>query len=113
MALGGNSTSLESLEPSLRHLLKWLLSQAPSAGARHWRVTSARRSKTAQAALWKSYLAGRSSFPALPPELSKHVSGQACDIVTEPFEALQSLGAIWKKAGGFWTPKDPIHFELR
>jgi hypothetical protein len=115
VSLGGNSTSLTSLVPSLQHSLKSLLSppSLQKCGVQRWRVTSARRSRAAQAQLYRSFLAGRSSFTALPPGLSKHEYGLACDIVTEPYGALWCLGATWKKAGGLWSPEDPIHFEFR
>jgi len=113
MALAGNSTSLASLALWSQPYARSLLSHAHSAGARTFRVTSVKRSRAQQAQLYKSFLAGRSSFPAAPPGRSKHEYGLAFDMVTEPFSALWSLGGMWKKAGGFWSPSDPIHFEPR
>jgi len=103
-------TSLEGLNPSLRPYARWLVSAAPYAGARSVRVTSVLRSRAEQAALYSNYLAGRSSFPAAPPGSSKHEYGLAFDMVTEPFSALDTLGAWWRQLGGEWSPTDRIHF---
>lgn len=104
------STSLKQLQPWLQPFAEWLVSAAPSAGARTVRVTSVLRSKALQAQLYKNYLAGRSRFPAAPPGRSKHEYGLAFDMVTEPFSALHTLGAWWQQQGGEWSPTDPIHF---
>ena len=111
MALAGNATSFQSLQPSLRRYAKWLLSVAPAAGAHTVRITSARRSRAQQVQLYKRFLAGRSSYPVARPGTSAHESGRAWDMVTEPYSALQTLGAWWRAAGGKWSPADDIHFE--
>lgn len=108
-----NSTSLSGLEPWLRPYADWLLSAAPYAGARSYRVTSVRRSRAQQQALYNNWLAGRSTFPAAPPGRSKHEFGLAFDMVTEPFSALHTLGAWWTQLGGEWSKSDPIHFAAR
>lgn len=105
--------SLSGLEPWLRPYAEWLVSAAPYAGARTVRVTSVRRSKAQQQQLYRNYLAGRSSFPAAPPGRSKHEFGLAWDMVTEPFSALDTLGAWWRQAGGEWSNTDPIHFAAK
>jgi len=111
MALAGNSTSLQSLHPSLLPYAKWLLSVAPSVGVRSLRITSVKRSRAQQVALYRDFLAGRSRYPVARPGTSKHEFGLAFDMVTEPYSALWQLGALWKKAGGFWSETDAIHFE--
>lgn len=111
MALAGNSTSLASLVPWLQPYAKQLLSLAPSVGVRTLRVTSVKRSRAQQSALYASFLAGRASYPVAKPGTSRHELGLAWDMVTEPYSALWLLGDIWKKAGGFWFAADPIHFE--
>lgn len=105
-----NATTFKGLQPWLRPYADWLLSAAPYAGATSVRVTSVRRSRAQQAQLYKSYLAGRSSFPAAPPGSSKHEYGLAFDMVTEPFSALDTLGVWWRQLGGEWSTTDRIHF---
>lgn len=111
MALAGNATSLASLQPWLQPYAKWLLSVAPSVGARSLRVTSVKRSRAQQVSLYRDFLAGRARYPVARPGTSKHEYGLAFDMVTEPYSALWPLGELWKKAGGFWSASDPIHFE--
>ncbi len=104
--------SLRSLQPWLRPYAELLVSLAPYAGARSVRITSVKRSKAAQRALYKRFLAGRSRFPAAPPGRSKHEYGLAWDMVTEPYSVLLTLGDWWKQLGGTWHPSDVIHFEV-
>lgn len=104
------STSLNGLNSSLRPFARWLVSVAPYAGARSVRITSVTRSRAEQQQLYSNWLSGRSSFPAAPPGRSKHEFGLAWDMVTEPFSALDTLGAWWKEIGGEWSPTDRIHF---
>src|SRR5262245_60161837 len=111
MAIAGNSLSLSNLQPWLQPYARWLLSQAPSAGANTVRITSVKRSRAQQSSLYKAYLAGRSNYPVAKPGTSKHELGLAFDMVTEPYSALWQLGALWQKVGGFWSATDPIHFE--
>lgn len=106
------STSLNGLHSSLRPYAQWLVSVAPYAGARSVRITSVTRSRAEQQQLYSNWLAGRSSFPAAPPGRSKHEYGLAWDMVTEPFSALDTLGAWWKEIGGEWSPTDRIHFAM-
>lgn len=108
-----NETSLKGLQPFLQPYAAWLVSVVPSAGARSYRITSVRRSRAQQLALYRNWQAGRSSFPAAPPGRSKHEFGLAFDMVTEPFSALHTLGAWWQQRGGEWSRTDPIHFAAR
>ncbi len=112
MALAGNSLSMKSLAPRMAQVAPLLLKVAPSLGATSVRVTSARRSRAQQTALYNAYLAGKSQYPALPPGRSKHELGLAVDLVTTPMSVLPALGAWWKSVGGHWDLSDPIHFEL-
>lgn len=77
------------------------------------RVTSARRSSSEQAKLYRRFLAGQSRFPVARPGTSKHEQGRAIDIVARP-EVLRRLGEAWERAGGRWGGRfnDEIHFEL-
>lgn len=106
-------TSLSLLQPFLQPYASWLISAAPYAGAKSVRVTSVWRSRAEQQQLYNNYLAGRSSFPAAPPGSSKHELGLAWDMVTEPFSALNTLGAWWTSIGGEWSKTDPIHFAAK
>lgn len=107
-----NQSSLKGLQPWLRPYAEWLVSLGPYAGCRSLRITSVRRSRAQQAALYLRFLRGLSQFPAAPPGQSKHEHGLAWDMVTEPYSCLGTLGAFWRQAGGTWSPKDPIHFEV-
>jgi len=106
------SHSLSSLQPWLRPYAEWLVSVAPSAGARSVRITSVQRSRGRQRALYSRFLSGRSRFPAAPPGRSLHEYALAWDMVTEPFSALDTLGAWWKQLGGSWHTSDRIHFSV-
>jgi LAS superfamily LD-carboxypeptidase LdcB len=114
MALGGNSTSIASLQPKMRRAAQLLLQAAPALGASTVRVTSAKRSRAQQTQLYKNFLAGKAAFPAAPPGQSKHEQGLAVDIVVTPAAAQIALGQWWRKVGGIWggSFQDPIHFEL-
>lgn len=114
MALAGNSTTVESLREPMRSAARLLLKVAPVLGATSVSVTSAKRSRAQQKALYANYLAGRSAYPVAPPGTSKHELGLAVDIVAKPDAAQIALGHWWQSVGGTWggTYKDPIHFEL-
>ncbi len=83
----------------------------------HLVVTSARRSRSGQARLWKAYIEGRSNLPALPPGESLHEEGLAFDLATpgtDPFEDddLAAVGELWRtEYGGTWSETDPVHFQ--
>lgn len=105
---------VNGIHPQLRVPFQQLLALAqrvdPSA-----RVSSARRSSSEQARLYRLYLAGRARYPVAPPGRSLHEQGRAIDLVARP-EVLRWLGAIWKAAGGRWggdfkSQPDDIHFE--
>jgi len=105
-------TSLTRLQPWLTPYAEWLVWAAPYVGARSVRITSVTRSRAQQALLYRRFLAGQSRFPAAPPGRSMHEFGLAWDMVTEPFSALDSVGALWKLVGGTWSPKDRVHFGV-
>jgi len=76
-------------------------------------VTSARRTRAQQAALYARWLAGRSRYPAAPPGTSKHEAGIAFDLGLDP-PVYQQAGAVWEQyAGGTWGGRfrDEVHFE--
>jgi len=106
------SHSLSSLQPWLQPYARWLVSVAPSLGARSVRITSVERSRARQRQLYNRFLAGRAQFPAAPPGRSMHEYALAWDMVTEPFSVLPLLGAYWNRVGGRWHASDKIHFSL-
>lgn len=114
MALGGNSTSIESLSPRMRAAAKLLLQAAPALGATAVRVTSTKRSRAQQTALYKNFVAGKAAYPVAPPGTSKHERGLAIDVVVSPPSMQSVVGRWWQSVGGVWGGQfnDPIHFEL-
>jgi len=93
--------------------------QAPAESFYRWceyaglepRVTSVRRTRQQQEALYARFLAGMSGgLPAAPPGLSLHEYGLAFDMVTNN---PKYAGATWNRMGGFWSPKDYVHFEYK
>lgn len=113
MSLAGNALSLNSVHPELKRGIEALMRLSGLAGARSIRITSARRSRAQQEALYARFKAGQSIYPVAVPGTSAHERGFAVDLVTEPMTALAELGAGWQALGGIWSPKDPIHFEIR
>jgi len=100
----------DGLIPGLGFYAQWLFNWAVSSGLEP-RVTSVRRTTAQQEALYRRYLAGLSAFPAAPPGSSLHEKGLAFDMVTS--DEGKAAGAIWRQMGGFWSPKDWVHYEYR
>jgi len=42
---------------------------------------------------------------------SAHLTGRAFDAVIQPSELARIAGMTWRRMGGKWSEKDPIHFE--
>lgn len=102
------SASLGTLEPWLQPWARWLIAHYPAGIT----ITSTRRSRAKQTALYRRYLAGKHPYPVLPPGRSMHEYGRAWDMVTHPYSVLYQLGPIWRSVGGRWGGEsDPIHFE--
>lgn len=82
-------------------------------------VTSARRSRSKQAALYARWTGGRTKIPAAPPGRSLHEYGLAFDLarigkdpLTDPL--LAYLGSLWEHYGGrYGGIRDPVHFQPR
>jgi hypothetical protein len=80
------------------------------------RVSSAYRSTTEQARLYRRYLSGLMPGPVAPPGSSYHEVGRAIDVLATD-EALAAAGAAWESVGGTWgghfktVASDPIHFQ--
>lgn len=74
-------------------------------------ITSVRRSRTQQLALW--YNRHNNPYPVAPPGTSKHELGLAWDMVG-PEDQLELAGRTWESWGGRWGGRfgDPIHFEV-
>jgi len=74
-------------------------------------ITSVRRTREQQEALYARFQAGLSGgLPAAPPGMSLHEYGLAFDMVTNN---PKYAGATWNRMGGFWSAKDWVHFEFR
>jgi len=100
------AASLRLLDPQLRPYVDALLTVGRQLGLQP-RVTSTRRSRAEQTALYRAWLAGRNPYPVARPGTSDHELGWAVDIVcTDP----PQLGEIWKSWGGRWSPRDEVHF---
>lgn len=88
----------------------WLL-EVLEYNAIPYTVTSVYRSRAQQEALYDRWVRGLNKYPVAKPGTSKHEQGLAMD-VTMPAGVYPQLGAIWARMGGFWTPKDEVHFSL-
>lgn len=94
------------LDPSFRPYVEQLLQVARNAGFQP-RVTSTRRSRREQEALYARWKAGRNPYPVAVPGTSDHERGMAFDLVSLDNAP---LGALWKSWGGRWSPSDEVHF---
>lgn len=106
------ATGLHTLVPWLQPYAVNLVNIAAAAGLSP-RVSSARRSHSQQALLYRRFLAGQSRFPAAPPGNSAHELGLAFDLWINDEDQLGDLGTVWEGWGGTWGGRfrDPIHFE--
>jgi hypothetical protein len=101
----------EDLIPELQGPARELVAACGTAGLLP-KVTSTRRSHSAQVRLYQRWLSGLSPLPAAPPGTSAHEFGYAFDLVVTPWEALADVGATWESWGGVWGGnKDPVHFQ--
>lgn len=79
-------------------------------------VTSVRRSRAEQQALYDRFLRGESDYPVAPPGQSLHEFGLAFDVGDDngdnPSDYLAAMGQVWNSWGGFWSPRDQVHFAL-
>jgi LAS superfamily LD-carboxypeptidase LdcB len=101
---------LNQLVPQLRPYAAALLREAERRGSTVT-VTSVRRSRAEQRALYLRYLRGQSRYPVAPPGRSDHERGLALDLVTTP-DINPQLGAVWVSWGGRWSPADAVHFGV-
>lgn len=102
---------LDTLDPVLIPWAKQLLELAQRAGV-HPKITSARRSYAKQAALYKRFQEGRSSYPVARPGTSAHEWGLAFDLVVPNLTDQYDLGTVWQRWGGVYGGvNDPVHFE--
>jgi hypothetical protein len=80
-------------------------------------ASSTRRTPYEQQRLYSEWVArGRTGLPAARPGRSFHEWGLAIDVARPRVEPLADpllrvLGQIWKRWGGFWSPRDPVHFQ--
>ena len=104
-------TSVLSLVPDVRQALSRARVEL---GHRNieFLITSTFRTKKEQARLYRSYQAGKTSYPVAPPGSSRHEYGLAVDLVTLPPDALPVLVAVFKAVGFKWAgPQDSVHFD--
>jgi hypothetical protein len=101
----------EDLIPELQDPARELVAVCGSSGLLP-KVTSTRRSHSAQVRLYQRWRSGLSPLPAAPPGTSAHEFGYAFDLVVTPWEALADVGNLWESWGGVWGgEKDPVHFQ--
>ena len=102
------------MHPTARRAAQALLDYGRAAGI-SLTVTSAFRSRSKQAKLYRAYLRGESRYPAQPPGKSMHEHGVAFDLHAPNPAILRALGAAWESIGGTWGGRfgDPIHFDAR
>ena len=101
------SSQLNGLERWLQPYARDLVAYFP-----RLTITSVRRSRTDQLALWNNR--HNNPYPVAPPGHSKHELGLAWDMVG-PADQLALAGRVWESWGGVWGGRfdDPIHFEVR
>jgi len=100
----------KGMDPALAPYAGYLLDVLTYNGIRYT-VTSVRRSRAQQEALYDRYLRGINKYPVAVPGTSKHELGLAMD-VTMPANVYAALGALWTSWGGRWSPADEIHFSV-
>jgi len=88
----------DELDPDIRSdaraLVAWVQAMGGTAS-----VTSVRRSLRAERRI------------AGPGFASAHHAGRAFDAVIDPPELARIAGMTWRRMGGKWSERDPIHFE--
>lgn len=108
--------ALKGLEPWLQPYAAYLL-QVAAANGLNVQITSVRRSRQQQAALYARYLRGESDLPAAPPGTSDHELGLAFDLVVDHnYHSVnqERLGRFWQSMGGRWAgDADRVHFYVR
>lgn len=88
----------DELAPDIRSDARTLVAWVQAMGGQA-SVTSVRRSQRAEARI------------AGAGYVSAHYEGRAFDCVIEPAELARIAGMTWRRMGGKWSEKDPIHFE--
>jgi hypothetical protein len=88
----------EELDPDLRADARALVTWIEIKGGTT-RVTSVRRSLRGERRI------------AGPGVVSAHFVGRAFDLTIDPPWLSWAAGAMWRKWGGKWSHRDPIHFE--
>lgn len=109
--------TLNGLHPELRPWAEELVRQLRAAGYRAT-ITSVRRSRSQQAALYARWLRGENPYPVAPPGSSAHELGLAWDMDVRGGaspngqDAAPVAGSVWRSWGGTWAPSDRVHFGL-
>lgn len=107
--------ALTLLDPLFRHYAEMIVDVCKELGVEPT-VTSTKRTRKEQEALYADAAAGRSKYPAALPGTSLHEWGLAFDMELVPHDALYKLGPYFEgkgiiKWGGRFTKHDEIHFE--
>lgn len=109
------SRALDQLVPELRDAAAYLVEEARANGLGPI-ITSTRRTYAEQKALYEKFIRGQSAYPASPPGMGSHETGEAFDLVLADMDYLDDLGDLWEswggRWGGNWKNPDRIHFEL-
>lgn len=104
------AASARGLQLPVRRAVEWALATARANGLTPY-VTSTYRSLGEQRKLYRTYLAGRASFPANPPGQSGHNYGLAWDSWVP--DAQMPLWTTIRELAGFRVPpNDLIHAEV-
>jgi len=109
MSCGG--CSLKGVRADVRARGEALIHGLRLQGIPGW-FTSGYRTRAKQAQLYNRFLAGRSKYPVAPPGHSAHERGLAFDIGSTA-EGLAVAGRHAADLGLSWSPRDPVHFEVR
>jgi len=106
--------SLRSLDQRVYPAAQALVRLLESAGVQVT-VTSSRRDRDQQQALYDRYKAGKSKYPAAPPGHSMHALGLAFDLHLSDPRYYELAGRAWEGIGGTWGGRfgDEIHFDAR
>lgn len=103
---------LDTLDARLKPWAQRLFDVAKAAGVNP-RITSAFRTYAQQEALYRSFIEGRSRYPAAKPGSSAHEYGLAFDMVVQGQVNQLDCGILWNRwRGDFGGEEDPIHFQF-
>lgn len=106
--------NLDGLHPDLRPYAEELVHLLRQHGYRAT-ITSVRRTRSQQAALYARWLRGENPYPVAPPGSSAHEHGLAFDMdvrTSSGADGAPDAGAVWRSWGGAWNQRDRVHFGI-